>query len=304
MRLLLLIIGLVLGSYILFTALAKSRLKKYARFQEDFDRTVMENAHGLVKPAEKVDPLLDMDANEYLVHQERAKARVAASYQAQEPYPHSVPNTPYAWEAALAEEEAQEEAALAHLEDLEEEETSAQSEDFATRDIEEWEEETHPSWEAEKEEAQYQLPPPPAASDFIALTLLPRNRMGFSGHTLLSALKVNYFHYSKQKTFNRHLGDDPNQPVLFSVVSLIEPGVFEQNQMSRSLFPGLVIFMLLPCATNAMTTFEKMFTTARQLADSLNAELCDMSRKPLTIQTLGQYRDRIHANEYRYANEA
>lgn len=298
MRLLLLIIGLVLGSYLLFTALAKSRLRRYAKFHEEFDQTLLENSHSMLRAQSQPhqeDPLLEIEEEPLAAATQSIKSRTVVQekvlytqqyHRPEENFKHpSAASEPYAWETALTQEEIEETITA------EPTPTSA----FSTHA-------THEAWQEPADLWENEAPssPKPAAQpqDFIALSILPKNRMGFTGHTLLSALKVNYFYYGKQKIFNRHLGDDPHQPVLFSVASLLEPGVFDQAHMSKNVFPGIIIFMLLPCATNALTTFEKMFTTARQLADSLNADLCDMSRNPLNIHTLRQYRDRIRANPY------
>lgn len=128
----------------------------------------------------------------------------------------------------------------------------------------------------------------------ITLSIASRSG-GFSGRTLESVLKGNYFYFSGKNIFHRHVGDSPSNPVLYSVAQAVEPGIFDLEKMKHQRIAGLVIFMVLPTISTVhnMNIFEQMLKSARQLAAHLNGELCDDQHNYLTTQTLEAYRQKI-----------
>lgn len=144
------------------------------------------------------------------------------------------------------------------------------------------------NWDIEKDQNK--------RSEFIAMTILPKQQNDFfAGASLSAHLTKCSFYYGKQKLFHRHLNDNPSNPILFSVASIVEPGSFEIETMIHKNFSGILIFMLLPLSDPNMV-FEKMLTSARQLAASLNGQLCDAERCQLDAQTIQYYRERIKEN--------
>lgn len=139
--------------------------------------------------------------------------------------------------------------------------------------------------------------------ELIILSILPKSPQGFEGHMLLAALRANNFHYGKQRIFHRHANDNPTQPVLYSVASIMEPGIFDRHEMANDRFEGIIMWAHLPCQFNSQNTFEQMFTSARQLASSLNGVLCDDKRKPMSTHAIAQYRVKIRELARQYPNE-
>jgi len=135
-------------------------------------------------------------------------------------------------------------------------------------------------------------PPAEPKESYIALSLVPKER-AFPGHLLLSVLRSHHFHLSQQKVFCRHVNEDPTQPALFSVLSIREPGTFEFSHMPQETFSGILILMVLSSVEDPAQAFEKMLISARQLAASLNAEVCNGQRRPLTVEALIDYRNRV-----------
>lgn len=131
------------------------------------------------------------------------------------------------------------------------------------------------------------------ASEVIALSIIPKNGT-FTGAMLSSALKSNQFHYGEHKIFHRHKDDNPKAPILFSVASLVEPGNFDIHQMFNKTYPGILLWIMLPVAQDAMQSFDKMLKSARQLASFLNGELCDTKRLTLTTEAIATMRERVH----------
>lgn len=131
--------------------------------------------------------------------------------------------------------------------------------------------------------------------EFIILTIRSKSGVPILGRILENVLSAQRFIFGKQKLFHRHIADDVQKPILFSVASMTEPGFFNQASMSKEDFKGLVIFMGIPCEIDALYVFEQMLMTAKALAQSLRAELYDEKRKSLTPEAIEQFRSRIIA---------
>lgn len=127
--------------------------------------------------------------------------------------------------------------------------------------------------------------------DIISLTIMPKFSRSFSGRAVLTALKTMHFEYTASRVFQRF--DNRTNDVLFTLVSVKEPGKFDLETLPQTHLSGLAIFMVLPHPSNAMVIFENMLSAARQLASSLGGDLCDSNRSHLTGQTLMSYRERI-----------
>ena len=70
---------------------------------------------------------------------------------------------------------------------------------------------------------------------------------------------------------------------MFSVASLVKPGVLDPAEAADFSTPGLSVFMQLPGPGKPEAALSDLLDTARQLARALNAELYDTEqRQPLT----------------------
>lgn len=140
---------------------------------------------------------------------------------------------------------------------------------------------------------------PSMEPSFVALTVMAKPDQPFSGELLFSALTTHHFYYGKDHSFDRHTNDNPMQSTLYSVLSIVEPGVFDIDEMPHQAFPGILLLMTLSTRMSPLVVFEKMLNSARQLAVSLNGELCDAHRKPLTAPMMSQIRETIQKNHRR-----
>lgn len=68
---------------------------------------------------------------------------------------------------------------------------------------------------------------------------------------------------------------------MFSVASLLKPGILDPADADRFSTPGLTVFTVLPGVADPVRTVQEMLDTARRLADRLHAELYDERRQPL-----------------------
>lgn len=130
------------------------------------------------------------------------------------------------------------------------------------------------------------------AYEVITLTLIPRNTSAFSGVELSVIFEEEKYHYGKMKIFHCHHENDPKQPVIYSIASMIEPGTFDLLTMETENFHGVVLWMVFQSDSNP-SIFEKMLSDAKHLAENLNATLCDEKRKQLTVQAISEIRARI-----------
>ncbi len=267
MRLMILIIGMVLGSYILFNAIRRRKLKKRSLIHEEFEQTILENNHSHYQQMQRVEK---MQQDNHSGKTEHDPLLDDMSIQTMKSAPVAFLDNPRP-ESTFVESTVQIED---EFEDLDEE----MDED----DIDEMDEEKAPV----------------RPQEFIALTIMPKYKGLISGSALLTALTRNHFRHGKQKLFHRHVQDNEHLPIMFSLASMVEPGCFEQDTMLQKSYPGLLVYMFIPCASDSIGTFEKMLTSARQLAVSLQAELCDSKRIPLTTRSIQQYREKVKESHY------
>jgi cell division protein ZipA len=84
------------------------------------------------------------------------------------------------------------------------------------------------------------------------------------------------------------------QPV-FSVASLLKPGILDPAQSRGFATPGLAVFMVLPGPVPPLEAFQDMLRTAQSLAGALNAEVYDNRKKPLTSAAILVLRSDVDA---------
>lgn len=259
MRLMLLIIAMVLGSFILFNAFSRRKQNNQEKIHDEFEKSILKNSENQAMQIKRVE------------HMQQEHETLAA-YQKEHSHPFTRPESDPLLEdfkASLKED--------------------ALVQEFQRNQVQEqYEEEDYADLEQEPEVKK------PKTHDFIALTVIPKQYTQFSGISLQAALSKNHFRYGQQKLFHRHLQDNPAQPILYSVASLAKPGFFELTTMSLQSFPGILIYLLLDDVEDPVTAFEKMLTCARQLCVSLQAELCDGQRRPLSTSMIQEYRNKAN----------
>lgn len=80
---------------------------------------------------------------------------------------------------------------------------------------------------------------------------------------------------------------------VFSIVSAVEPGVFDVATIDKYKTPGLSCFCQLPGPLPNKDLFRIMQMKALNIAEKLGAKLCDDRRNLLTEQAITHYNDRI-----------
>lgn len=110
------------------------------------------------------------------------------------------------------------------------------------------------------------------------------------GQKLIEALELQGLAYGRYQVFHRNHVDGRS---LFCVASLIEPGVFDLQQMPAQEFRGITAFAVLPGPVEPLQTFESLIATARRLAESLTGMVQDSQGVPLSPQRAAVLRDEI-----------
>jgi cell division protein ZipA len=85
---------------------------------------------------------------------------------------------------------------------------------------------------------------------------------------------------------------------------MMQPGVFDIDNMTDMATPGLVFFLTLPGPEDMMQAYDYMLETAQAVARNLGADVLDESRSVLTRQTMEHSRQLIRELERRLLAKA
>jgi cell division protein ZipA len=135
-------------------------------------------------------------------------------------------------------------------------------------------------------------------SDLITLFLMAPNKRPFAGYELLQALQAAGLRFGDMNIFHRYAETEEEAvqygPILFSVASAVEPGIFDLANIGAFFCPGLTLFMMLQPEMDQIQCFELLLETAEQLAQDLDGTVCDDDHQPLTEERLKMYREILH----------
>jgi cell division protein ZipA len=87
-----------------------------------------------------------------------------------------------------------------------------------------------------------------------------------------------------------HRRDPETGGTLFSVASLVEPGVFPPDSMDTFESPGVVLFYLPGRSADPLAAFDAMIAVCHDLAGRLNGVEWDAGRRPLSPETISALR--------------
>lgn len=115
----------------------------------------------------------------------------------------------------------------------------------------------------------------------------------FSGEQILQVARDVELEHGDMNIFHRYDSSGPRSRVVFSMASMLEPGIFPLDQMGEFSTPGLVLFGQLPGPKDGLAAFSDMLFTAERLAALLEGELRDETHSVLSKQTIEHIRERI-----------
>lgn len=136
-------------------------------------------------------------------------------------------------------------------------------------------------------------------TEVIILHVMSRDTNGFSGKDILEILLACDLRFGDMNFFHRHEQQAGRGPIQFSVANMLQPGVFDIDNMDAMQTRGLVFFITLPGPEDMIQAFDYMLETARVVARNLGGELLDESRSVLTQQAVEHSRQQIRELERR-----
>ncbi|MEM8660652.1 MAG: cell division protein ZipA [Pseudomonadota bacterium] len=135
--------------------------------------------------------------------------------------------------------------------------------------------------------------------EVFMLNVVARHPGGFRGEDILHILLACDLRFGDMNFFHRHEFEAGRGAIQFSVANMMQPGVFDIDNMSDFKTPGLVFFLTLPGPEDMMKAFDYMLETAQAVARNLGGDVLDESRSVLTKQTLDHCRQQIRDLERR-----
>lgn len=142
------------------------------------------------------------------------------------------------------------------------------------------------------------------APEVFMLNVVARSPQGFRGHDILHILLACDLRFGDMNFFHRHEFEAGRGAIQFSVANMMQPGVFDIDNMADMSTPGLVFFLTLPGPDDMMKAYDYMLETAQAVARNLGADVLDESRSVLTRQTMEHSRQKIRELERRMLTKA
>ncbi|MFT4520457.1 MAG: cell division protein ZipA [Halioglobus sp.] len=140
--------------------------------------------------------------------------------------------------------------------------------------------------------------------EVFMLNVVARSEEGFRGEDILHILLACDLRFGEMSFFHRHELEAGRGAIQFSVANMMQPGVFDIDNMSDMNTPGLVFFLTLPGPEDMMKAFDYMLETAQAVARNLSGDVLDESRSVLTKQTMDHCRQQIRDLERRLLAKA
>ena len=128
--------------------------------------------------------------------------------------------------------------------------------------------------------------------EVLIINILAKSGQKFSGENLLHALMDQNMKFGGMDIFHRHIENDEDGPIMFSLANIVVPGTFNLSTMNSFTTPGISMFLTLPVEADSIVAFDTMAKTAKALALELDGELKDENRSAMTLQTLEHCRQR------------
>lgn len=141
--------------------------------------------------------------------------------------------------------------------------------------------------------------PRQADTEAIILHVVARDSAVFLGKDLLEILLACDLRFGDLRFFHRHEQRAGRGPIQFSVANMLQPGVFDIDNMPAMQTRGVVFFLTLPGPRDMARAFDYMLETAKTVARNLGGELLDESRSVLTEQSVAHARQQLREFERR-----
>ena len=136
-------------------------------------------------------------------------------------------------------------------------------------------------------------------NEVLVINVMAKRGRWLTGDKLLPLLLSQGLKFGELKIFSKRVGDRQDGEVVFSLANSLKPGTFDLNEMDSFATVGVTLFLELPTPINNLSAFDQMLQTAREIVETLDAELRDDQRNMMTGQTIEHYRQRVRDFELR-----
>jgi len=114
------------------------------------------------------------------------------------------------------------------------------------------------------------------------------------GAKLQEVLAEELLVHGKYDIFHREHSDGQ---AIFSIASMVEPGTFDLEKMTETLYPGVTLFAQLPGPVPGMHALNELVACARRLHQSLGGVLQDDRGVPLTVHRVERMKQEVREFE-------
>ena len=130
-----------------------------------------------------------------------------------------------------------------------------------------------------------------------SLNVVARAEQGFSGDDVLRTLLGCGLRFGDMDFFHLSEIDGGAPTIQFSVANMMQPGVFDLDDMEALSTKGLMFFVTLPGPADMTRAFDLMLQTAQTVAENLGGDVLDETRSVLTKQYVERARQAIREFE-------
>lgn len=131
------------------------------------------------------------------------------------------------------------------------------------------------------------------ADKVVTLFVLAPKGVPFSGNLIRNAMNKSKLQFGDMDIFHHYENVEGIDKSIFSVANMVEPGTFDFKAMETFSTPGLVLFLQLPAAVDAVSAFDQMVKTARNLSVYLEGSVRDATHSVLSNQTVSHLREDV-----------
>jgi len=129
-----------------------------------------------------------------------------------------------------------------------------------------------------------------APDKVVVLNVMAQQGRAFAGQSLVDAIQSSGMRHGDMQIFHHHTDSGS----AFSLVNMVQPGVFDLDSVEAISTPGVSLFMQMPNSqSDGLSGFDAMLETAQQLAQKLGGELRDETRSVLTSSAIDHIRQQI-----------
>lgn len=132
-----------------------------------------------------------------------------------------------------------------------------------------------------------------------SFNVITRSDTGFDGEDILRVLLGCGLRFGDMDFFHLSELQDDKPTIQFSVANMMQPGVFDLDNMDELKTQGLMFFLTLPGPKDMLQAFDLMLETAHTVAHSLGGDVYDETRSVMTKQYVESLRQSIREYEHK-----